>query len=504
MRRSRLLILPLAAVALAGCGTHLYRANDHKLAETAETNFRDAALSESLEGERGVLERLLQQELEMVRRQTTARRDAAIRAIVGNTDSAGSWGELDRRTRARFQELVGSDQAAAKLIDAVVSLDVYAQALEQSTDLYRLAKGPEDPQPACPMRAPRKEPPPEVLVALRNHENICKQYLDAQSSIRDFAAPGTTLGEANAALEQTDLAYADLKASIDSLNAAYRAAQEAHHAAVEQKDQSEIRRTAAALKEHLARLDAPLERAKSIDGDFEDLKLAGLVAKLDKERQSIGQVLDALSAVEAGEQAEPLPATQTALSVISLLPELEGQVSSTRYPPVGPLLLEAENLRLRLEAARRRVANAEARLLLMRLKRDALLEELIWVNKTLASLRQLATVGGASCVVRSSLMDDFVKNKGACRELIVNALLHFANSWTLGRIPQEEIDYRLIAARHTAVLDASEVALAQWQSLIGVPISQLAVFHGSGVKPEDFSALFSTLGFGAASAAALK
>jgi hypothetical protein len=101
-------------------------------------------------------------------------------------------------------------------------------------------------------------------------------------------------------------------------------------------------------------------------------------------------------------------------------------------------------------------------------------------------------------------MDDYRQGDARCRELIVNALLQYANAWTLGRVAEEDLDYRLIAARHAAVLDASENALSQWQALITVPLDQLEAFYARGTKPEDVAALLSALGLGAATAAAVR
>jgi hypothetical protein len=83
---------------------------------------------------------------------------------------------------------------------------------------------------------------------------------------------------------------------------------------------------------------------------------------------------------------------------------------------------------------------------------------------------------------------------GTCKEDALRALVYYANSWALGRVTADRIDYTLIGARHVAALDVSEVALAQWENLIGVPINGLVAYHASGLKPEDIAAFLQALG----------
>jgi len=94
-------------------------------------------------------------------------------------------------------------------------------------------------------------------------------------------------------------------------------------------------------------------------------------------------------------------------------------------------------------------------------------------------------------------MEDLTAASLACRELMVSALLRYANSWTLGRFVQEEMDYRVIGLRHLAVIDQSEVAFAQWENVLSVPIGQLVEYHSGGIRPEDVANLINALGLGA-------
>ncbi len=73
-------------------------------------------------------------------------------------------------------------------------------------------------------------------------------------------------------------------------------------------------------------------------------------------------------------------------------------------------------------------------------------------------------------------------------------MLLYANSWSIGRLSQEEIDYKILGLRHIAVLDNSENALAQWENLISIPVSQLVALHGSGITPDEIARFISALG----------
>ena len=87
--------------------------------------------------------------------------------------------------------------------------------------------------------------------------------------------------------------------------------------------------------------------------------------------------------------------------------------------------------------------------------------------------------------------------KHAAKILIARALINYANSWTLGRLGEREIQKRLIAQRHSASLESSVNALRQWENLIGVPLGQLVMLHGSGITTEEIAALINALGLGA-------
>jgi hypothetical protein len=72
-----------------------------------------------------------------------------------------------------------------------------------------------------------------------------------------------------------------------------------------------------------------------------------------------------------------------------------------------------------------------------------------------------------------------------------------ANAWTLGRAEYEKLEYQLIGQAHEGALDNSEIALAQADALIRIPLEQVAKAYASGVRPEDLANLIRALGLSA-------
>lgn len=482
----------LGGCLLSGCaGTHLYRAEQHELALRAETAFREAKLSEAVRGERAVLDQLLEQELAVVRRQTVVRRDARLLALTTATSDSGSWISLQREVAARLLELSGGAADVYALLDASVDIVDERSAMDASEREYELFRQPDDPSLACPAPSAGKTPgQADARVPFDAFQRRCERYLAAQTVVSGFGQPDTEFGRANALIVATERARDAANADAASLKAGAAQAKRAYDAAVKAGKRDELREAEERLASLLGEADKPIEAATALDEQFRDLALAPTIAKLEARRESIGRIVDALLSKGGDASGTPPGELQSELAVAKAAGAMQGYITAARYPEVSVLLLESESLRLRLEAARLRLANAEARLELLRGRRDALIAEVRALNQARMTLDLLTKDGCRT----GALTDDFRKGNAKCRELTARALLHFANSWTLGRVAQEEADYRLIAARHSAVVDASENALAQWETLIGVPVSQLVAFHGSGIRAQDIAQFLYALG----------
>lgn len=172
--------------------------------------------------------------------------------------------------------------------------------------------------------------------------------------------------------------------------------------------------------------------------------------------------------------------------------------ASLKTPPPRALVLTAEHLRLELERAKRAVRAEERRLALLKKRADALVTELTLLRQVKTEIDQRKS---GDCPRSASITRDFdehrKQDRDACRLRIARILLLYADSWTIGRLPQAEARYLIIDVRHQASIDASEVALLEWQNLIQVPLGQLVAFHGSGIRSEDIGRLLQALGLGA-------
>jgi hypothetical protein len=243
------------------------------------------------------------------------------------------------------------------------------------------------------------------------------------------------------------------------------------------------------------------------------------------------------------------------LQIASQLPSLYAEIGNAlKYPRINSLLLESEHLRLQAEHARRRVETANQQIRILQLKRDAISQELLslvyagqsmgefvkgfavvtkGIEESAAAAADTAKRTADDATVRAnnladptekskaldvigkqkaaslaaidkdkndnllnySLMKVFNQGTPELREYLTRALLGYANSWTLGRVAEEEADYLFIATQHSAALDSSEIALAQWENLIGVPLAQLEAYHTSGVTSQDLGNLIQAFGF---------
>jgi hypothetical protein len=496
-RVSTLTILIVVAI-LTGCANyHLYRQDTHELAVQALTSFEEAALAEALVDERQLMSEVLALELEVVRRHTIVRRNAWLRAVIGDTTS--SWSVLgETAVASRLESLVGDsrDPIVGDIIEHLQTMPKRLNDLKVARDRYLGERGPRDPSATCPVQDTRTAEEPLASSFFDNYKEDCAEYLAEVATLRERFPANSELGKVQLLLDNTAAAIKELQDSSKAATKQLTDAKKQHAEAIRDRDSTVLQRTSAELKEALGTLAKPLEIGTKLDDAFVDLGLGGQLALVETQLASIEAILDAVSDTTQNLGASPNESTKLHLRMVSFLSTLEGRISDLHTPQPSVLLFESERLRLERERIKRRIANAEARLGLLDVKRDALLGEVFWLGKNLGTIklhRQREDTG--NCEAKKSIVDTFQQRNSSCRELVANALLYYANSWTLGRVVQEEVDYRLIAARHDAALDASEIALAQWQNLIGVPLSQLAAFHGAGIRSDQVRNFIQALGF---------
>ena len=192
---------------------------------------------------------------------------------------------------------------------------------------------------------------------------------------------------------------------------------------------------------------------------------------------------------------------ETAADIIGVLATVgKALEKAENYPPVSKLQIQAEQLRLNLVAAQRRKAFFDKTLSLLEKQREARIQEILYLARVEQLRRQIA--GDDGCLKEQAKAQElpriFETQSGVdekCREKVFKLLAAYSNSWLLGRVPQEQLDYQLINLHHVAALDTSEIAFARWESLLGMPVNQLVTLHGTGVRREDISTIINALGY---------
>jgi hypothetical protein len=481
----------LTCALAAGCGgSHLYSKQDHELARQAQAAFDKADVSASLEAEYALLADMLAHELAIVRRHTLARRDAELVAIVGATDDVSSWQFLKTRIAARERELVGEDAQVVALHQAVALLPVHERFLRDHQTDYELLRQPGDPTLSCPLPAPpaRPEPSPAARPSYQAFAEQCTKYQAALATLRDFAAPGSELGRINRDLSAIEELVRGVAAQVAAQQSAQRALEEKIAAARKAGTSIDIGKEIAARRDKVAKVVAPIEKhlgtARKVAARLgaSDLDLDAAMARIEEQRQAVDQLVAFLIQGQ-GQLPARIPAEiQLSIEIARTVPAIALDLrAGRRFPRVGALVLESEHLRLEAEALAQRRARADKRRALLAQKRDALTTELRYLGQARAILERLD-----EATRRQPLFDAYRKNE-LVRRAVAEALLAYANAWTVGRVTQEEIDYMLIGQAHEGALDASAAALAQWENLIRVPLAQLVALHSAGVTSDDIS-----------------
>lgn len=496
--------LALACALAVGCGgSHLYSKQDHELARQAQAAFEKADISASLEAEAALLADMLAHELAIVRRHTLARRDAELVAIIGATDDTGSWQFLATRIAARERELLGEDASQITgLYQAVALLPTHERFLRDHQTDYELLRQPGDPGLSCPLpslpatpgAAARTEPSPAARPSYQAFADQCARYQAALATLRDFAAPGSELGRINRDLAAIEVLVRGVAEQVATYRSAQRALEDQVAAAPKAGASIDIARELAARRDRVARAIAPIEKrlgsARTVAARLgaSDLALDIALVQLDEQRQAVDQLVALLIPGQGKLPGRLPPGIQLSIEVARTVPAIAVDLrGGRRVPRLGALVLASEHLRLQAETLRQRRDRADERRALVAQKRAAFTTELRYLAEARTILGRLDEP-----TRRQPLFDAYRRNE-AVRRSVADALLAYANAWTVGRVTQEEIDYILIGEAHEGALEASAAALAQWQNLIRVPLAQLVALHAAGATSDDIAQIIGQL-----------
>ena len=497
----------LTLLSAAGCANvafHAYHPDDHKVAQTAQTAFKDAALSKSLDAERAAIDKLLARELAAVRRDQVSLRDEKIAAFLTSASAAESWDQFSRDIQGRLAVLLGSGdpaKAAKDLRTIIDDIERSTRMVAQHQDGFYLAtmNAGKAERVACSDKALQRTAPADSTAAgaWRLFSSACRTLRGAMKKLEGIQSGGGLLKQATGELSALDLLSDQLQAEVKSVSDAYDKAVAGYQEKVADADSpGRIEQAAASLKGKLAKLDAIADKATKAAAApvLKDLGLGAVIEKLKRQKKAADDLLAAVAEGGAPPK-EPSEKTSLLLNIAASVTAFEKAIDPKRHPQVAVLMLESEMLRLDLAAAEKRLARAKEAIAIVKEKRDVLLEEVRLLDR--AHLR-LESAAATSCPKKASLLKDYQDDKqGACRNDIAGALIAYSLSWELGRIPAEQSDYKRFGLDHQYALDQSEAALAQTEALIGAPLERLVALYGSGLKPEHLSNLIQAIGLGA-------
>ncbi len=505
-------VLLMACLGSTGCaGAHLYHEGNFTVAQKAQATFEAADLPGSIDTERAHLEQMLQTELAIARRHWRAQRDKPLGIMIDAArepldkdtdkprDQSFFWPVfLCTTVNKRLDDLGSGDLEALQNLE--IEIGEKEKGLAGFKDQYLLVQPTkEDPAPTCPLP---EEIPTEVSSAAAQtlfgaYSQACAELLELFETRKTrLASFSGSLRELAMEIAEDDEERVRTRAELQRFSLAYKMAKKAYDDAVKDGQATDLAAEAEDLKK---KLGAWMEVAAEI-GKLKPLHLDSLIGALEEAQGHVSDVLDAVITVgEEGSQALG-PEIDAKLRLVAVLPSLASELGDAlKLPNVSGLLLESEHLRLQRELAKRRLANANLRLELRGRKYKAMITELGLLRESEGALLRFRkdADGKQLCPAKGPLVEAFGDSTSECKAWIAEALLAFANSWDAGRAVQEEIDYHLIGLQHDVSLDSSEIALAQWQNLIGIPVSQLVALHGTGIKPDDIGNLVQALGLGA-------
>lgn len=444
------------------------------------------------------------------------------------TNEKRSWLKLENTILARLNTITGTKDTS--LLDGKINpitLKVSADnvstkkdLLESKQDYYLLAKTESYPKVFCTKKknvGKLKSPAEPALkvetldILLQAYKNACYNYIDAVDAenkvINGFKG---LISDARNETRNLEEAKGITKAAMAKADAEYKEANKKFkdtQKALEGKDFDKQLNDLNVKLEKLEKLEKLPDLLANLIGKekVKKFQLQGKLQAFEEKRKSLSDLLEVISSGTDTNKPETPKGKQILNKVASQFKNLASVINKNQYPSLNALLLEKEHLRLNIESLKNGQKSFNRQIVLSGKKYEGLRVEAFYLKKTLQRINDIKTKRPTTCYHRlavpktpaSSLVVDYEKSGITCKKLIRKTLGSFTNAWTFGRLAYEDANYRIIAEPHQAILDSTEIALAQWENLIGVPLAQLVEFHGSGIKSENIAKLISAAGLGA-------
>ena len=536
----------IGALTVASCaGVHLRDETKAAVAAEAKAKFQAAKIAEVTEAEQKNLDKLLQVELAAIRANHALRfKIDTLRMADDERVSVGDW---LREAEDDIEKLGFSGSGDVK--DYLKGQNEIQSALERmSLRQSLISLTTSKPLPVCE-KDEKGQGLPDVEKYLKSLGELTKEqrgllkadykaYKKNCEKLLNFESRLTSgpVNEAYQAWVAAEVALAAVK---------LKAAEQATKIKDARKDYDEAVKDAAAAGAKTS--EAMKTAAKKLVQALEDASKASDVLGLEvlpKERsEAIATILTAVATGEAGEtpkaDSELAPAIEVAKGIPSLARDMEALVAKGRRPSVSNLLIELQHQIIQREYANARRAIIERRVALLKLKFEALVRQAEHLRDFKLALCNFAVMqaGGKHPSESRKDCDNFeVTEKGLqvkCNLIPVGPSCALASPWkkalnpgsgfkkgakrelyaaiaAIGRVRTakaavSEIEFKLIDLDHRDSVAANRSALEAWNNLIGTPISELAAYHDSGIKPAAIADLIvKALGLGAIAGALAK
>lgn len=503
----------LLVIASSACSTMVHDESRFTLATEARQRYADANVLEVVEADRKNLERLLAEELKVVRDNQKLQVDIALVEIANNaTPMADTYAEAARRLKdlgfASPGEVRSLLEASVRKEQTERSLQTYAKAFRDAgiaePDCKNLPANPDFA--AVPDPGKRKR----LQVLFPRYGALCAKLIapalpssgKLADAHKEWSDARKALGDARGEEAKTKTEMATAKKEFD------QAVAQSRRPAEQTKEQ------VADLKEKTEKLKTLLEKARKLGGG------------LDNE-EHIDALVDLLSAAAGGTVDSEQPAIKRATTLLKAVPSMAedmGELEARRRaPPVSGLLLALRHQTSLVQDARKRAALVEERVAILRAAYDAYYGEAErWLRFTDALCSYAVLVGGgkhpgadcdefvvtpgpacafqgspvANCVLESPWKERLAgTDKPPAKRELYKAIAAYLQALALQARPLEE-RFREIDVRHRETLLAKETALRTWDNVAAVPLDQLEAHYKAGIKPAELADLIvKALGF---------
>ncbi len=522
------------ALVTAGCGTlRIHSPQDLANAQQAQTQFKAAALTETVAAERDRLGDVLAKELDLVEKHTLARRDSRLLYVIGEGDTIEAWSFLKDDIAKRLGELGVEPTELKNFMRRQARAETQRRLLIESQGFYAAERKKNGTLPAfrCPL-PPNVERPTDFIARefWDDAEQNCDKYLAIRRGRADgngmpLDAPlanGAVINAMRAAKAAAREVTEKARQNLENAREEYRKSMRRADVDAQQAAREAMRAAAQRLIEKADKFKGALENLIEDKDDGSALRALGLQDVADKitvantalSSLGLGATIPDLGALPAVARLEAtrnelvtglasILQGETATKVFASLDAIGAGLQDPARAPLTALVLKEKQIGLDIDAARKREAFFDKTLALLEEQDEAYRLELAFLGPAELLRQELEHDGCLSTA--STGKSDFLENLFTdrsvrvvkCRERVFRLLVQYSSAWTLGRVKSEQIDYRLIALHHESALDTSEIAIQKWQSILGLPIDQLVALYATGLKTEHILSIASALGIGA-------